>query len=556
MLATATGISYVDKVKAKGEVENVLIVYPFTYINPHLVIPPLAAEYLQIGILAAGKKCTLLDMRFENDISEHIAKADVVCMYGFFEDCAIFGKWNVHVIDEVLEQVPDETPIVVGGTGFSDPDVALRQYPKVDAVIRGVPDVPIQELLEKGSPVDVANLHYREDEKVVKSPRVVHPLDRFPDRSLRNPAYDYHFLGIGVDLVRAAIGCDYKCRVCYQYGKDTDGKYLRWRGRPAESQFAEVRQIDAPFVFWVDDDMTSDMETMEQFADLMIENGVKKAMVGTGRVDHVINSDVRVLKKMERAGFLALAFGVESLSDETLRFYKKAQKVKNVERALGMMNETNILLFCNFLLGSPGETEEDMMEFLHFGRKWNVDTLVTNRLRVPQHSDIYEALHDPETGLPRPGMERIRGKELKRIKRAVKYGQRTPFRMALTILKLLRHKGVPVNPLYFGLCGIETLTKHTWVEKTRVVPALFWLPKKIAATRAFDATVRGLATVLTPPVRGMNAFFEAFDERLNLSTRYIPRMYDVFSKKLVEPQREKAQIVRETCVEAAVAPQT
>jgi hypothetical protein len=543
--ATATGISYVDKLDGRAP-RHVVIVYPFTYINPHLAIPPLAAEYLQVGVLAAGRTSTLLDMRYEKDISEHLRRADVVCLYGFFEDCAIFGKWHLHVIDEVIDAVPAGTPIVVGGTGFSDPEQALRQHPKVDIVIRGVPDVPIEELLRRGSPEEVANLHYRQDGRVVKSPRVVHALDRFPDRSLRNPKYGYHFMGVGVDLVRAAIGCDYKCRFCYQYGKDTDGNYLRWKGRSPESQFAEMKTIDAPFVFWVDDDMTNDMETMEKFCDLMIANGVKKAMVGTGRVDHTINSRVEVLKKMERTGFVALAFGVESLRDDTLRFYRKAQKVANVEKAMGMMNQTNILLFCNILLGSPGESEADMMSLLPWARKWHVDTLVTNRLRVPENSDIYNVLYD-EHGQVRPGMDRIRGPQLKRIKRALKYGQRSPFRVMLTILKLFRHEGLPLNPLYFTMGMAETFTRHTWLEKTRLVPALTWLPKQIARTRAFDHVTRGIARLLTPPVMGMARFTEAFDERLGFSTQVMPRVFDVIKDKMVDPQREKAQIVtRET----------
>ena len=47
--------------------------------------------------------------------------------------------------------------------------------------------------------------------------------------------------------------------------------------------------------------------------------------------------------------FVALAFGVESLKDETLKFYRKVQTMEGVERGMKMINETNILLLCNFL---------------------------------------------------------------------------------------------------------------------------------------------------------------------------------------------------------------
>jgi hypothetical protein len=152
-------ITYLRK-KTK-RIENVLIVYPFTYINPLANYPPLAAEYLQAGVIAAGRRATLVDMRFEKDIRPQIQDADLVCLYGFFEDCSIFGKWGIHVIREVLDLVPQDIPVVAGGTGFSNPEGALRTYPKIDVIIRGIPNEPIKELLERGSPEPVRNLVYR-----------------------------------------------------------------------------------------------------------------------------------------------------------------------------------------------------------------------------------------------------------------------------------------------------------------------------------------------------------------------------------------------------------
>ena len=90
--------------KKKGNIDNVVIVYPFTYVNPYYALSPIAAEYLQAGILETGRKATLLDMRYEIDIKEHLDKADLVCLFGYFEDCSLFVKWKVHVINEILDQ--------------------------------------------------------------------------------------------------------------------------------------------------------------------------------------------------------------------------------------------------------------------------------------------------------------------------------------------------------------------------------------------------------------------------------------------------------------------
>lgn len=534
-------ISYLKK---KREINHVVIVYPFTYINPYYALPPIAAEYLQAGVLETKTKVTLLDMRYEKNVSEYLKTADLVCLYGYFEDCSIFGKWKIHIIPEVLSMIPETTPVVAGGTGFKDYEEVFRIYPKIDVIIRGNPEIPIMELLNSGSPENVKNLVYRKDDKAVYTERVIHPLleNIYPRRRFRNPKYNYHVMGIKTDLLRAGIGCNYRCKFCFEYGKDFDGDFMRWQGRSAKSLLQEIQEIDASIVGWVDDDMTADMKTLEDLSDLLIANKIQKLYGGTGRIDHVLKSSVETLKKMEKAGVIALSFGVESLKDETLKLYGKGQNVKNVEKAMQMMQETNILLICNFILGSPGETEKDIMDMLWFGRRWNVDTLVTNRFRLQEDSPLYDIVYDRKTGKVREGMERVEGDALARIKYKVKFGQRTPFRMILSLLKLYRHEGMFIEPLYLLCCALETITRHTILEKTKIFPLAIKGAKTILVFAPVRHFFRITAVLLTPVIRFVNAVFEAIDKKLEISTGILPSLFSYLDKKVYKKQRIKAQV--------------
>jgi hypothetical protein len=239
----------------------------------------------------------------------------------------------------------------------------------------------------------------------------------------------------------------------------------------------------------------------------------------------VLRSDVEVLKKLEKSGLVALSFGVESLKKKTLRFYGKGQSVADIEKAMRMMQETNILLICNFILGSPGETEEDMMDMLWFGRKWDVDTLVTNRLSVPEYSPLFTMIYDAETGQVKPGMERIEGEELARIKYRVKFAQRTPLRTLLSLLKLYRHRGMFIDPLYALCCALETFTRYTWLEKTKVFPLFLRAVKRLTSFAVFRQITRLIAILVTPPVRLINWVFELIDKPLGISTTLLPKFF-------------------------------
>lgn len=536
-------ISYIRK--KKNDIQNVAIVYPFTYINPYYALPPIAAEYMQAGVVAAGKTATLLDMRYETDIKAHLEAADLVCLYGYFEDCSIFGKWHIHVIPEILTQIPNSTPVVAGGTGFTDPDKIFQMYEKIDVIIRGNPEIPIMELLKEGTPENIKNLVYRRGDEIIYTERIIHglPEDIYPRRDMRNPKYNYHAMGIKADLIRAAVGCNYRCAFCFEYGKNFDGRFLRWQGRSAGSLFDELKEIDAPIVGWVDDDMTTDMKMLGELSDLLLRHKVRKLYMGTGRIDHVLKSSVETLKKMERAGFVALSFGIESLKSETLKFYGKGQTPEGIEKAMRMMQETNILLVCNFILGSPGETEKDMMDMLWFGRRWNADTLVTNRFRLQEGSPMNDLIYEPETGRVRPGMERIEGDELARIKRTIKFAQRTPFRVLLTLLKLYRHEGMFIDPAYLFCSVLETVTKHTWLEKTKVFPALLRVMKRFLLFSFVRSIFRLAAIIVTPPLKGINRMFEFIDKRLGISAAILPGLFSYLDRKVFKKQKTMAQVV-------------
>ena len=75
--------------------------------------------------------------------------------------------------------------------------------------------------------------------------------------------------------------------------------YPQWTVSRPHPRIAEISSIDAPFVLWVDDDKTTDMQALEELTNILIENGVRKILVGTGRVDHVVKSDVRVLRSTD-----------------------------------------------------------------------------------------------------------------------------------------------------------------------------------------------------------------------------------------------------------------
>lgn len=85
----------------------------------------------------------------------------------------------------------------------------------------------------------------------------------------------------------------------------------------------------------------------------------------------LINDEL--LSIMKSAGCLQIDFGVESASDRMLKLIKKAQTAEQVKRALELTRKHGIKSFASFMVGLPGETEEDLKKNIEFLRKIKPD---------------------------------------------------------------------------------------------------------------------------------------------------------------------------------------
>jgi hypothetical protein len=315
---------------------------------------------------------------------------------------------------------------------------------------------------------------------------------------------------------------------------------MKWQGRTAESIFEELKLSSAVFVALMDDDLLVDMDKIDKLCDMIIQSKMKKIFAGTSRTNYILGRE-KTLKKMEKAGFLGISYGVESPYERTLKFYKKGVNARMNSEGLKVMNKTNILVSASFVLGSPGETKKDILNYLKYCHRHDIDSAVTNRLRVPKGTELYEELYDPLTGNPKEDekYKRIEGKELEQIKYAVKYGQRTPLRILLIFIKLARHKGMPIDPFYLLMSVINTVTKGTTLQ--RVAP-LRWAIKflmfvfKSTPWRAFN---RFMATIIYWPVRIINRAWEQIDDTLGISIRILPKIFNLFYQKTYMKQKLK-----------------
>ncbi len=294
-------------------------------------------------------------------------------------------RFSARVVARVKAELPDII-ILVGGYGCYSPDIGLRGFPLADYMCIGEADLtvgPLVERLASGErPANVPGVQSRFDAPArpfLPAP-MVHDLDL-----LDHPRYDWadlqvyrNYNGYQLTPIIASRGCRWsRCTFC--------AERFYWRIRSPKDFVDElawlVEQGCRLFMF-NESDLNGKPEVVLEICDEIIRRGLKVKLTGQLRIHR--KCDLAYFKKLRQAGFVALRFGVDAFSENTLRLQKKGYTTATVSQNLKDCWEAGIFSEVNWVIGVPGETEEDIDEGIalilknkpYIGRLANINPLI------------------------------------------------------------------------------------------------------------------------------------------------------------------------------------
>ncbi|MBA7701331.1 Anaerobic magnesium-protoporphyrin IX monomethyl ester cyclase [subsurface metagenome] len=164
-------------------------------------------------------------------------------------------------------------------------------------------------------------------------------------------------------------GCPYQCSYC---SKPVFGN--KFRGQSSERVVDEVAYYKdrfgiKEFAFY-DDVFTLDKKRAFAIADNIIKRDLKICWTCEARVNLV---DKELLRHMRQAGCYAIAYGIESASQEILDILNKGITLEQIEEAIRITREVGMQTVGYFMIGSPGENLETIRKTIQFAKKLKLD---------------------------------------------------------------------------------------------------------------------------------------------------------------------------------------
>ncbi|MDQ4076636.1 MAG: B12-binding domain-containing radical SAM protein [Chloroflexota bacterium] len=206
-----------------------------------------------------------------------------------------------------------------------------------------------------------------------------------PDRSIFQGK---RYLPIG--LVEAGRGCHLRCEFCaiQSYFNQTQTR------RPTEEIIEELKGIDRQLIFFVDDNITSNMAQAKEFFHALIP--LKKRWVSQASINAA--HDEEFLRLIKASGCQGLLIGFETLNPRNLKQMHKGfnQMKGGYEKALENLRRHQIRLYITFIFGYDEDTEDTFEEALAFAVQHRFYMVAFNHLTPFPGTPLYARLQREE----------------------------------------------------------------------------------------------------------------------------------------------------------------
>jgi len=273
-----------------------------------------------------------------------------------------------------------ELKIVCGGPHITTyGESALTECSEIDYGIKFEGENAILDLCSGKDLRKIPGLIYRENSKIINNPNptFIENLDSIPFPEYHNfelENYPIRNSSVNERIIPLVTsrGCPYNCIYCTV--KSIMGK--KFRTRSVENVISEIE-------YWynkgyrkfsiVDDNFTLIRSRVLEFCQKIKDKGFENLyfLLQNGiRADKI---DYELLVKMYDTGFREIGVGVESSQNQILKMLNKNENIETIEKAIKNLCEIGFAVDLYFIVGSPGETFEDVLSTAEFSCKYPVN---------------------------------------------------------------------------------------------------------------------------------------------------------------------------------------
>lgn len=254
---------------------------------------------------------------------------------------------------------------LMGVHGTHYPQLLLERT-HAQAVIHGEPEETVLDICQGKPLAEIPGITYRQGSEIVSTPpRPLADLTRWPAPAfhlVNFERYAYELMGERFALLETTRGCPFPCTFCMRdmYG----GKAYRTK---TPQQVA--REVEAALTagartgYFIDLEFSLKRDFTLEVCEAIKPFRTRWTWCCQTRADSV---DRELLRAMKAAGCRLIHFGVETGSPRLMQAIDKRITLTQIQDGIRLCKDVGIETACFFMMGFPGETDEERRQTLRF----------------------------------------------------------------------------------------------------------------------------------------------------------------------------------------------
>lgn len=285
---------------------------------------------------------------------------------------------------ELKSRLPQTQIYLSGDALLEHHDRLFAEYEWLNGIITNFFNDGVASLL-KGEKNEVKGLIYRDEVGIVNTEQervstLNLPIPKqalFPKAPYRMPFSNAE----PIATVLTNYACPYPCTFCIM-------STLPYMTRSAESIIEELKYLKAngyKFIYFSDQTFFMNKSITRFVLNWMVETDYGLNWMCFSRVDVLDKPELELMKK---AGCNLIMFGVEWAEEKYLEQYKKNYSLEQIKTTFKLSQELGIKRLGTFLIGVPGQTEESILNTVHFAKELDADYASFN-VAVPRSNTSF-----------------------------------------------------------------------------------------------------------------------------------------------------------------------
>jgi len=290
----------------------------------------------------------------------------------------------VQRLARMIKQWDGNVKLYLGGYPTVSPDLVIRDIPEVDVIFLGESEDKINNVLSSESSatpyVGINGILYRDGDNIIKTPREfnIKNIDDIPW-----PAFDMlpikkyrEIQGRGEFPFLTSRSCPFSCSYCSS--QLYSGRV--WRSKSLEKMLDEVGfmidEYGLDFMWVVDEIFNVNKKHSKGFLKGMIERGYNIEWWDNNAFN-VNCLDEELLDLCKETNNVHIVMSVESASQRVLNdIMNKRVDLDHARKMVDYATSIGLPSTVNFVIGSPGETRDEIQETIDYASELKTDGVV------------------------------------------------------------------------------------------------------------------------------------------------------------------------------------